>query len=72
MTYPRRMAPWPDYAGAAIREGDRISHPDGRSGVVVYIEGNDEPWRVRYDGDEILARLQLQVGHKGQARVLIA
>lgn len=68
---PRRMAPWKDARGATIREGDRLQHPDGSIGTVLYLEGNDEPWRVRYDDDGgVLSRLVIQIGSMGRAYVV--
>lgn len=66
-----REAPWPDYSGKTIREGDTIRHPDGETGTVVFIASEDDPhdqWRVDYGGPG-LSRLSLQVGDKGQAVV---
>jgi hypothetical protein len=67
------VAPWPDFAGATIRSGDRIAHPDGAAGTVVYVPGFDGPhdsWRVVYDGSAELSRLCLQIGDKGMASVI--
>lgn len=67
-----RKAPWIDYAGHPIREGDTIRHPSGEEGEVVFMpeEGRPEDqWRVAY-GDGLLSRLCLQVGDKGQAVVV--
>ncbi len=64
-----KKAPWPDYAGNEIHEGDRIQHPSGEVGVVVHLADEHEPedqWRVDY-GDGTLSRLCLQVGDKGRA-----
>lgn len=65
-------APWPDYAGAEICEGDTIQHPSGERGVVVFLTDEGEPsdqWRVDY-GNQSLSRLCLQIGWKGQAVVV--
>lgn len=65
-------APWLDYAGSEVHEGDRIRHPSGEDGVVVYLADEDEPedqWRVDY-GHVGLSRLCLQLGDKGQAVVV--
>lgn len=67
----KRVAPWLDYAGKEIHEGDTIRHPDGEVGKVVflYYEFNDsDAWRVNY-GEGKLSRLCLQIGDKGQAVV---
>lgn len=72
----RRKAPWPDYAGNPIREGDTIRHPeDGMTGVVFVLEseGNaTDRWRVLYEDFEPkrASRLCLQIGDKGQAVVV--
>lgn len=69
----KRMAPWQDSRGNTIREGDRLRHPDGAIGTVIYLEGNDEPWRIRYDNDpDNLSRLVIQIGSKGRAIVVAA
>lgn len=65
------MAPWKDFAGAAIREGDTIRHSTGETGRVVYLpaeENESDRWRVDY-GDGVLSRLCLQIGEKGMAVV---
>lgn len=62
-------APWPDYAGNAVHEGDTIRHPSGEQGVVVLLPDEAEPedqWRVDY-GEGWVSRLCLQMGDKGQA-----
>lgn len=72
MANDRNKAPWPDYRGAEIFEGDTIIHPTGETGKVVFLDKEKEPsdqWRVDYrTGD--LSRLCLQIGDKGQAYVL--
>lgn len=68
----RQKAPWPDYAGNDIHEGDTIRHPaDGMEAVVVFDARQSHPadqWRADY-GEEYLSRLCLQIGDKGQAVV---
>jgi hypothetical protein len=67
----KRKAPWPDFAGADIHEGDRIAHPSGETGVVVYDDKYpDRPFRVQYDGDDFTLDLGLQIGDRGQAVVV--
>jgi len=64
-------APWTDFAGKDIHEGDIIEHPSGERGRVVFLEQESDPgdqWRVDY-GEDNLSRLCLQVGDKGQAVV---
>lgn len=65
-------APWPDFAGYDIREGDILEHPDGARGTVVFLASAAEPsdqWRVVY-GDGTYTRLCLQIGEKGRAVVV--
>lgn len=67
-----RKAPWPDFAGNPIHEGDTIKHPSGEQGSVVFLpheEHDGDQWRVDY-GTGDLSRLCLQIGNKGQAVVL--
>jgi len=64
-------APWTDYNGDDIFVGDRIGHPSGQCGTVVYYAFEDDAysrWRIKYD-DGTVSRLCLQVGYKGQATV---
>lgn len=70
-TQPTRQAPWPDYAGNTIKEGDRIGHPSGQKGRVYYMQTEDvvDAWRVDYD-DGADSPLALQIGDKGRAVVL--
>lgn len=72
----RRKAPWPDYRGADIFEGDTIIHPSGDSCVVVFIlaYASSEAdianaWRVKY-GDGDCLWLGNQIGDRGRACVL--
>lgn len=65
-----RTAPWPDFKGRVVREGDRIAHPDGQCGTVVFLSHELIPgdqWRIQYDGCKELSRLALQIGNKGMA-----
>jgi len=52
MSDQKRKAPWPDYAGKPIYEGDTIQHPaDGMHGKVFVLEcetENDNRWRVQW------------------------
>ena len=66
-----KKAPWNDFEGVAIFEGDTIRHPDGNEGVVVL---DDQKvgvgiWRVRY-GDETELWLGNQIGENGQGVVV--
>ena len=68
--YSRKKAPWPDYKGNDLFEGDVIKHPSGEQGVIIYYEMREgeyehDKWRVRYE--DCLSRLGLQIGDKGQA-----
>lgn len=65
-------APWKDFAGNDIFEGDTIIHPSGESGVVRYRQADcyvQDRWRVDY-GDGRLSRLCLQIGDRGRAQVV--
>lgn len=66
-----RKAPWPDFEGKDVHEGDLLRHPSGEEGVVVFLPEEIEPedqWRVDYGGPGY-SRLCLQIGDKGQAVV---
>lgn len=68
----RRTAPWPDFAGNPIREGDFIGHLSGEVGRVLYQPEHAEPpdrWRVDYGDGGPVSRLGLQIGDKGRAVV---
>lgn len=69
----KRVAPWPDFAGQEIRDGDTIQHPDGERGRVVFWPYAADPgdrWRVVYEKPGPISRLSLQIGAKGQAKVV--
>lgn len=69
----RRVAPWPDFAGNAIHEGDTIEHPNGDYGEVIFLDVGAAPadaWRVDYR-QGTYSRLSLQIGDKGQAVVRV-
>jgi len=69
----RRKAPWPDYAGRPIHEGDTVEHPSGERGIVRFFEAGESPsdqWRVDYGDLPPPLRLCLQIGDKGQAVVV--
>ena len=67
-----KLAPWKDFVGNDIHEGDIITHPSGESGKVVFLPEEaeqDDQWRVAYVGSRYLSRLCLQIGDRGQAVV---
>ncbi len=62
-------APWQDFEGNDIYEGNVIAHPSGQKGVVVYHPERETPsdqWLIQYN-DEWESRLCLQVSDKGRA-----
>lgn len=66
-------APWPDFAGNDIHEGDTIRHPSGQQGVVVFHperETDHDKWCVEYAGSAFESRLCLQVTGRGMAEVV--
>lgn len=69
-----RIAPWNDYKGNIVYEGDTIVHPvdpEYDRGVVEFWPHENGPhaqWRVRYTNGSVLA-LFLQITWKGQAVV---
>jgi hypothetical protein len=66
-------APWSDFTGNPIHEGDIIEHPSGERGKVVFRRNETDPadqWRVDYGYPGHASRLCLQVGDKGQAVVI--
>lgn len=65
------VAPWPDFAGNSIHQGDRLVHPTGESFVAVRLDGweqETDAWRAVYD-DATVSRLCLQLGDRGCAVV---
>ncbi|MFW5971765.1 MAG: hypothetical protein ACOCQT_06640, partial [Desulfovermiculus sp.] len=70
----RRKAPWTDYEGNDLYEGDFIIHPSGEIAQIVvleYAKSVHDKWRVYYKSTPPLlagwSRLSLQVGDKGMA-----
>lgn len=62
-------APWPDFAGNPLHEGDTIKHPDGTTARVVLDASRDDPasrWRAVYEDGESLW-LGNQISGKGRA-----
>lgn len=80
MTKSRRKAPWPDFKGNPIYEGDVIEHPvSGERGTVVFLKHlpkRDEwrshhyRWRVIYDMLGPTSLLSVQIGEKAQGAVV--
>lgn len=67
-----RTAPWTDFCGHVISEGDVIRHPSGDTGRVLYEAAQTDvldQWRVEYS-DGTISRLCDQIGIKGQAEVV--
>ena len=63
-------APWADFEGNYLFEGDIIIHPSGESGIIVFdkkFKCCDAMWFVDYGGGDF-SQLCLQIGDKGQAR----
>jgi hypothetical protein len=60
------LAPFPDYEGNTVYEGDTIMHPNGEAGVVFYAPDRLNEWRVMYE-DGTDCAYALQVGSRGQA-----
>lgn len=70
MSDRKEVAPWPDYAGNPIHEGDVIVHPNGESGRVVcwrFEDAAEDAWQVWYANS--VNRLCLQIGERGRAVV---
>ena len=70
----RRKAPWPDFAGNPIFEGDWIVHPSGQRARVRFDPSETSSpgwseWRCDYDGLLHGMSLALQIGDKGMAVV---
>lgn len=68
----RQKAPWPDFDGNQIVEGDRVVLPCGESGVVVCrVPGSlaAEDWCVDYGGGD-LKGLAGEVSKTGRAVML--
>ena len=71
----RRVAPWLDFAGNILHEGDTISHPVGKERAVVTYDLEKEKidknfgWRAVYENGDSLW-LGNQINDKGQAVVV--
>lgn len=67
----KNKAPWKDFNGNNIFQGDKLVHPSGQWGVVVFRPDRESPedrWLVNY-GDTFESRLCLQIGDKGMGVV---
>lgn len=69
--YNKQRAPWTDFEGNPIYEGDTIVHPCGDRGTVILLnaDGDANKWRVDYGDIAPPSRLSLQIGDKGRAVV---
>ena len=68
----REIAPWPDFDGNPVKEGDRIIHPSGDSGFVVFVaDASDDNarWRVDY-GHGQSHSLSREIGAEVKATVV--
>jgi hypothetical protein len=71
-----RKAPWPDFAGNQIFEGDWIVHPSGERARVRFDPDNKyapgwSEWRCDYEDGELDMALALQIGDRGLAVVAV-
>lgn len=69
---PSNIAPWPDFSGAPIAHGATLEHGDGTRFIAVRLPGvqdDSDAWRAVY-ADASVSRLGLQIGDRGQARVV--
>ena len=67
-TLPKKRAPWADYIGNALHEGDTIIHPSGDTAIVTLDPNKEDAgqWRAVYaDGTNLW--LGNQIGTKGMA-----
>lgn len=68
----RQIAPWPDFAGHPVQEGDRLIRHCGDTGVVVLLPGaagDAARWCVNY-GPGRLCCLAEELGKVGRAVVV--
>lgn len=67
-----KKAPWKDWTGKDIYEGDMILHPSGEIGLVIFHpehHDSSDQWMVQYNNSDE-SRLCLQIGDKGRAIVV--
>lgn len=71
----KHKAPWLDFSGNEIHEGDVLVHPSGERGVVCFYPDEklvEDQWRVFYaEHGGSHSRLCLQIGDKGQASISV-
>ena len=63
-------APYKDFEGNDLFDGDYIEYPSGDRGRVVVMankENDADKWRVDYEDGSPWSRLCLQIGEKGRA-----
>lgn len=63
-------APYKDFNGNDLFDGDYIEHPNGERGKVIVLankENDADKWRVDYEDGGSWSRLCLQIGDKGRA-----
>ena len=68
----RHVAPWPDFSGGPVMEGDRVVVPSGDFGTVVYLpteECEAQRWRIDF-GHGPLQCLQAGLSETGRAVVI--
>jgi len=64
----RNKAPWPDFSGKPIYEGDTILHPSLKRGVVTYSPERSpryDQWHVDYGNDIFPLKEQVNESHQG-------
>lgn len=65
----KKTAPWPDFAGNAIKVGDALEHPKDKSRFIIQFDTSREgvsQWRAVYEDGQSLW-LGNQIGDKGRA-----
>ena len=65
----KRRAPFPDYKGNPIHEGDTMSRADGAIGKVG-VSAVEKEWCIRWSGRETIWPLRDWIDHEGQAVVV--
>lgn len=65
-----KKSPFKDFTGSDLFEGDKIKHPSGCVGIIVYDESKKKlgtEWRVKYLDTQESLWLGNQVGGRGMA-----